>query len=156
MGVEVARLDCLFPVRWATKGIVDFEQGMTLEDIAPLVTTSGNWGAIVNGRNVHRDEWLHYRVTDGSQVIFTPLPENIAAVGAAFGKLVAYLVGSLAINIAVSKILGVPEVELHGVVGLLEEAPHLEVQRIRHDAEPAAEDDDEGGREPLDASSSMR
>ena len=65
MGIEIARLDCLFPVRYGSKGTADFEHGMTIEDVAPIVVQSGNWGAIVNGKNIHSNDWPHFKISDG-------------------------------------------------------------------------------------------
>ncbi len=112
MGIEIARLDCLFPVRYGSKGTADFEQGMTIEDVAPIVVQSGNWGAIVNGKNIHSNDWPHFKISDGSQIIFTPLPENLLAFSpVAFQQLVTSIFGSIALNMAISKLLGVPEVD---------------------------------------------
>jgi len=110
--IEICRLDSLFPVRWATRQTELVEVGTTLDQIAPSETADGaSWACIHNGKTIRPADWSAHEVKDGSQAIFTPLPEDWATIGTWFLKALKWIAISLGTNYVASKILGVPEVQ---------------------------------------------
>jgi len=110
--IEVCRLDSLFPLRWASRQAELVEVGTTIEQIAPSDTADGaSWACIHNGKTIRPADWSAHEVKDGSQAIFTPLPEDWATIGTWFLKALKWIAISMGTNYVASKILGVPEVQ---------------------------------------------
>lgn len=109
--VEVARLESLFPVVWADRGIQEVEPGTTIADLAPGFPLEGSWAAILDGKTVRPKDWHQHTIRDGSQVIFSPLPEDIVTAAGFFKTLLVNLIIGIGVNLVASKILGVTEPE---------------------------------------------
>lgn len=109
--LDIGILESLFPVNMRTRGIVEVKPG-TLLDIAPDSVLTGSWTAIVNGKVIHREDWGNTPTTDGMEVIFSPLPGNLVAIGYWLLEALAYAAVALVVNWGVGKLLGLDEPDI--------------------------------------------
>lgn len=126
MGVDVGRLESLFPVEWAARGIID-EPASTIQELAPTETGTGSWAAIHNGRAVYPAEWATTPIRDGDQIIFAPMPGDFVAIGTWLLKAVGYALVSYAVGYGINQLIGLPDTESFDSDGITNSFQNLQM-----------------------------